>query len=156
MKERKALWGAAICLAAFILAGAFWAVDPVRKSLRWAQRLKLSQVERIELLVLPSGEQERYRLLDRSACAAAVSLINNSRGRYVSRPESLCGGSACLYITLKDGSVHRVSNIGNAYLVIDGDTYSAGYRWLASWERLEPELWTGNSQAPEDFDWGKT
>ena len=79
-----------------------------------------------------------------------MELINGSKGRYVSNPESLAGGSIVFYITLKDGTVHHVGNNGNTYLRIDEDNYDAGYRWLSgSWKEYE----RGNAKIPDNFEY---
>ena len=49
------------------------------------------------------------------------------------------GGSTFLYLILADGSAHEVGNMGNTYLVIDGDYFEADYSWLSSWDSIIPE-----------------
>ena len=38
--------------------------------------------------------------------------------------EEMDGGSTFLYLILADGSAHEVGNMGNTYLVIDGDYFA--------------------------------
>ncbi len=117
-----------------------------RDTMRWAKNLSVSQVDRIELLVLPSNENQRYRLFTADEFEDVVKLINKSRGSNIYNPEIITGGIASLYVTTKDGLRHTVSNNANKYLLIDGDNYEAGYSWLTSWEYTK-----GNAPLPEDF-----
>jgi hypothetical protein len=95
---------------------------------------------------MPSKENERYRKYDRSEFPAIVSLVNDSRGRYVSSPEELVGGGVIFYITTKGGVHHTYGNNANFYLVIDGESYRADYGWLSSWEYDK-----GNMPLPDGF-----
>lgn len=117
-----------------------------RPAMKWAESLKVNDISKIELIVTPSSKQEQYRLFEEREFAGIVDLINESRGRYVSNPESLAGGAMTFYITLKDGGTHRVGNNGNTYLTIDDDNYDAGYQWLSTrWK----EYRRGNAMVPE-------
>lgn len=121
-----------------------------RPTMKWARNLKADDISKIELIVMPSLENERYQLFEEGDFADIVELLNESRGRYISNPESLAGGAMTFYITLKDGTIHKVGNNGNAYLYIDGDNYDAGYRWLSTrWEAYK----RGNEKAPEKFEY---
>ena len=75
-----------------------------------------------------------------------VTILNESRGRYIARPRELSGGASTLYITTADGVRHTVSNEGNVYLRIDGAAYKPGYFWLSAWPYTE-----GNAPLPEGF-----
>lgn len=48
-----------------------------------------------------------------------------------------------LTVTMKDGSVHTVANNANTYLVIDGESFDAGYDWLSGWD------YRGDALAPD-------
>ena len=61
--------------------------------------------------------------------------------------EEMDGGSTFLYLILADGSAHEVGNMGNTYLVIDGDYFEADYSWLSSWDSIIPE---GEGPLPEE------
>lgn len=100
---------------------------------------------------MPSAENERYRRLDESEFPIIAALIRESRGRYLAEPEDLAGGSISLYITMRDGSAHTVINSGNTYLMIDGEHYLAGYRWLSKWDDVQYGLNKGNISLPEGF-----
>ena len=139
------LAGALLMTAALLVPG--WLS---RGTLRWARGLSEEQIAKAELVVMPSKEGEQYRLLKEEEFAAVAALLRESRGSYRPHPESLCGGAATLYITLRDGSVHKVTNSANSCLIIDGDAYSASFHWLASWgERCGLER--GDSKVPEGF-----
>ena len=146
-KKNKLLTGI-ISIAVIGIAGTLFLTQSSssRDTMRWAKNLSVSQVERIELLMLPSNENQRYRLFTADEFEDVVTLINKSRGSYIYNPEIISGGMASLYVTTKDGFRHTVSNNANKYLQIDGDSYKAGYNWLSSWEYTK-----GNAPLPEDF-----
>jgi beta-lactamase regulating signal transducer with metallopeptidase domain len=50
------------------------------------------------------------------------------------------------YVTTRDGKTHTLGNNANTYLVIDGDSYNADYKWLSSWGYDR-----GNASLPEGF-----
>ena len=146
-KKRKFLIGAFSIIIIGIVSMLFLSQSSSsRDSMKWAKSLSVSNVERIELVVMPSAEDERYRLFDAGEFEAVVTLINQSRGNYLKNPEMLNGGMTSFYVTTKDGLRHTVTNIGNAQLFIDGDYYNAGYQWLSSWNYTG-----GNAPLPEDF-----
>lgn len=139
-----------VMLAALVAVAAIFiafASNPQRTSMEWAKKLRVEDVSSIELVTLPSGENERYRLFDRAEFSAVVALANKSRGRYLPNPEPLLGGSVIYYITTTDGIRHEFGN--NGYLFIDGDSYDAGQHWLSSWGNVK-----GNAPLPETFLFG--
>lgn len=137
---------AALLLACLLLFAGF----PRRDTMRWARELTPAQVEKVELVVMPSNEEKRYRLFEQEEIPEVVALVNQSRGRYIASPEPLAGMGIILYITTSDGVRHPVSNVGHQYLVIDGESYEAGYRWLSQWE-TEYGWNRGSQKVPEDF-----
>ena len=66
--------------------------------------LRIEDVEKIELIVQPSDENERYKLLSQEEMDIAVKLINKSHGKYVEEPEPVTGLSRQLIVTMTDGS----------------------------------------------------
>lgn len=114
----------------------------------WTKSLRAEDIQSIELIVQPSLDQERYKKYDPGEFPEIVELVNQSRGSLVKNPEELNGSAQTFYITTKDGVVHRFSNIGNVYLMIDGDAFEAGYEWLSMWD------YKGNSAVPDSF-WEK-
>lgn len=130
-----------VCLTCF-------AYDKPDESLQWAQKLQVEDVARIELVALPQDADKQYKLLGEEEIGRAVELINQSRGRRLSRHEALAGGGITFYVTTADGVTHTVANEGNAYLAIDGAYFDAGYDWLAGWEADWGE---GNAALPEGF-----
>lgn len=77
-----------------------------------------------------------------------VELLGHSRGKTVRNAESLNGQSIWFYLTLTDGTRHEVGNMGNTYLVIDGDYYDAPYGWLSTWNEA---YGVGDSQLPDGY-----
>ncbi|SNS47639.1 Signal transducer regulating beta-lactamase production, contains metallopeptidase domain [Anaerovirgula multivorans] len=147
--KKPALWVMLAALVAVATIFIAFASNPQRTSMEWAKTLRVEDVEKIELVVMPSSENERYRLFDRSEFSDVVALVNKSRGGYLPIPESLAGGSIMYYITTTDGVRHEFGNNGNTYLMIDGDSYDAGYNWLSSWGNVK-----GNAPLPETFLFG--
>ncbi|MBC5580585.1 M56 family metallopeptidase [Anaerofilum sp. BX8] len=142
--RRPAFWVMLAAAAAVAALAAGLVLDPAVRPepLRWAQNLEAAQVERIELTVMPSSPEERYHLFTEAELPGVVEHIRQSRGRLVKDPESIAGGGMTLTVTMKDGSVHTVGNNANTYLVIDGESFDAGYDWLAGWDYL------GDAAAP--------
>lgn len=120
-----------------------------RDTMNWANELSVVDITKIELVVMPSVENERYKLFAENEYEEIVKLLNNCKGRYVSSPESISGGGSTLYITLADGTTHSITNNGNVYLVIDGDNYSVSDSWLSAWD--ECGLDRGNAKIPDNF-----
>lgn len=120
-----------------------------RATMKWTNELEVADVTKIELVVMPSAENERYMLFEEGDFAKIVNLLNSCKGRYVADPESISGGGSTLYITLADGTIHTVSNNGNVYLVIDGDNYSVSDSWLSAWD--ECGLNRGSAKMPDNF-----
>ena len=116
------------------------------ETMKWARKLSPEDVSCIELVIFPQDMDKQYKILSDEELKDAVVLINESKGRYLANPEDMCGGAISLYLHMKDGSEHTVTNIGNVYLSIDGDHYAAGYGWLSSWPYKE-----GDSPLPYDF-----
>lgn len=117
-----------------------------RDSMKWAKNLSVEDVSCIEMVIFPQDMNKQYKVFSDEEIATAVTLINESRGRYLKNPEATAGGAITLYLRIKDGSEHTVSNIGNLYLEIDGDHFDAGYRWLSSWDYTE-----GDEPLPYNF-----
>lgn len=147
--KKPAFWvmlAALVAVAVIIIA---FASNPQRTSMEWAKTLGVEDVEKIELVVMHRSENERYRLFNRSEFSDVVTLVNKSRGGYLPNPESIAGGGVTYYITTTDGVRHEFGNNGNTYLMIDGDSYDAGYTWLSSWGNVK-----GNAPLPETFLFG--
>ena len=126
----------------------FFAYDQPDESLQWAKKLQAEDITRLELVVMPQDTDKQYKLLNEEETGRAVELINQSRGRRLSRHEALAGGCITFYVTTADGVTHTIANEGNTYLTIDGAYFDAGYDWLAGWESDWGE---GNAALPEGF-----
>lgn len=150
MNYKKPTFGVILTALAVVAALiAVFALNPQRDTMQWAKNLRVEDVEKIELISESSAEKERYRLFTSSEFPNIVALVNESHGTYLPNPEPLSGGYTALYITTKDGVRHTFANNGNAYLVIDGESYDSGYDWLSSWEYKK-----GNSFLPATFSTG--
>ena len=143
--KKPAFWVVAASLAVCLAASVCFLTDPERnETLRWAQTLRAEDVVSVELTVMPQAPERQYRTFSAEEIPEAVALLNESRGRRAAHPEELAGGSITLYVTTADGVRHTVSNEGNTYLRIDGDTYKPGYDWLSAWPYTQ-----GNTALPE-------
>ena len=116
------------------------------ENIQWALNLKAGDIEGIEAVCMPSGENERYKDYEKADFARIVEIVNSAKGKKVDNPEEITGGALTFYITMLDGTRHTFSNNGNVYLVIDGVTFKAAYGWLSSWgdEKL-------NNKIPDNF-----
>ncbi|WP_130868371.1 M56 family metallopeptidase [Intestinimonas massiliensis (ex Afouda et al. 2020)] len=147
--RRPTFWlvlaAAAVCIAAAVC----FLTDPARHpTLEWAQNLTADQVASVDLVVMPQSKDRQYKQLSPEEIPEVVELLNQSSGRLVKNPETLNGQSIMLYLTLTDGSRHEVVNMGNVYLMIDGDSYDAPYDWLVTWEDV---YGAGDSPLPEGY-----
>ena len=116
--------------------------------MKWAKNLRVDDVVRVELTIMPQVTDKQYKDFNADEIAQAVALINKSSGRYISEPEPLNGSTMTLYITTADGVQHTVTNNGNIYLRIDGDTYRSTH---ITWPYTE-----GDSPLPDSFQVGDT
>ena len=137
-----------LLICSVTVALTFFAYDRPDESLQWANNLQAEDISRLELVVMPQDTDKQYKLLNEEEIRRAVELINQSRGRRLSRHEALAGGGITFYVTTTDGVTHTVANEGNTYLTIDGSYFDAGYDWLAGWESDWGE---GNAALPEGF-----
>ena len=141
--KKPAFWVVAASVAVCVVVAVCFLTNPERATMKWAKSLRVEDVARIELFVMPQAIDKQYRDLDAEEIAEAVALINKSSGRYVRSAELLDGGSTTLYVTTTDGVRHAVVNNGNVYLHIDGDAYR---NFHIAWPYIE-----GNAPLPEDF-----
>ena len=141
--KKPAFWVVAASVIVCIVVAVCFLTNPERATMKWAKSLRVEDVARIELFVMPQAIDKQYRDLDAEEIAEAVALINKSSGRYVRSAELLDGGSTTLYVTTTDGVRHTVVNDGNVYLHIDGDAYR---NFHIAWPYIE-----GNAPLPEDF-----
>ena len=141
--KKPAFWAVAASVAVCVVVAVCFLTNPERATMKWAKSLRVEDVARIELFVMPQAIDKQYKDLDTEEIAEAVARINKSRGWYVRSAEPLDGGSTALYVTTTDGVRHTVVNNGNVYLCIDGDAYR---NFHITWPYTE-----GNAPLPEDF-----
>ena len=141
--KKPAFWVVAASVIVCIVVAVCFLTNPERATMKWAKSLRVEDVARIELHVMPQAIDKQYKDLDTEEIAEAVALINKSGVRYVRSMEPLDGGSTALYVTTTDGVRHTVVNNGNVYLCIDGDAYR---NFHITWPYTE-----GNAPLPEDF-----
>ena len=141
--KKPAFWVVAVSVAVCVVVAVCFLTNPERATMKWAKSLRVEDVARIELHVMPQAIDKQYKDLDTEEIAEAVALINKSGGRYVRSMEPLDGGSTALYVTTTDGVRHTVVNNGNVYLCIDGDAYR---NFHIAWPYIK-----GNAPTPEGF-----
>ena len=146
--KKPAFWVVAASVAVCVVVAVCFLTNPERATMKWAKSLRVEDVARIELHVMPQAIDKQYKDLDTEEIAEAVARINKSGGWYVRSMEPLDGGSTALYVTTTDGVRHTVVNNGNVYLCIDGDAYR---NFHIAWPYIE-----GDSPLPDSFQVGDT
>ncbi len=145
--QKPALW--AVILAAILLVtvgfGLLSSPQSPRETLRWMQTLREDKVEKVELEVLSAEESQQYRLFTAQEIPGIIQLLRAGNGDYTTQTEDFAGSIQTLYITMKNGERHTVSNRGNRYLTIDEEDYTAPYDWLSRWH------YQGNAPLPAGF-----
>lgn len=148
--QKPAFWIVLAAAAACGVAAVCFLTNPAekRETLTWARELSAEEVAAADLVVFSQTTEKPYKNLSGDEISAMTALVNQSRGSYVAEPEDLDGVGIFFYLTMKDGSVHKIGNIGNVYLYIDGDYYEAEYEWLSSWD---DQFGEGSGPLPEGY-----
>ena len=146
--KKPAFWVVAASVAVCVVVAVCFLTNPEHETMKWAKNLRVDDVVRVELTIMPQATDKQYKDFNADEIAEAVALINKSSGRYVRSMEPLTGGSTELYVTTTDGVRHTVVNNGNVYLCIDGDAYRNFY---VTWPYTE-----GDSPLPDSFQVGDT
>ena len=141
--KKPAFWVVAASVAVCVVVAVCFLTNPEHETMKWAKNLRVDDVVRVELTIMPQATDKQYKDFNADEIAEAVALINKSGGRYVRSMEPLDGGSTALYVTTTDGVRHTVVNNGNVYLCIDGDAYR---NFHIAWPYIE-----GNAPTPEGF-----
>ena len=146
--KKPAFWVVAASVTVCVVVAVCFLTNPEHETMKWAKNLRVDDVVRVELTIMPQATNKQYKDFNADEIAEAVALINKSSGRYISEPESLNGSTMTLYITTADGVQHTVTNNGNIYIRIDGDTYRSTH---ITWPYTE-----GDSPLPDSFQVGDT
>lgn len=147
--KKPAIWVVLLAVVACVVLAVCLLTNPNKhETMDWAQNLSDDDIASADLVVYPQTEDKQFKQLSEAELTDMVALINQSKGKYQAEYEQLSGGSVFFYITMKDGTSHSIGNIGNTYLVIDGDYYEADYNWLVTWYTLFGE---GNSSIPDQY-----
>lgn len=148
--RKPAFWIIVTAMVACAVVAVCFLTDPAqrRDTLVWAQELSADDIKSADLVVLPQTSDKQFKSLSEEEIASMVALINKSEGKYVAEYEELDGGAITFYITMQDGSTHKVQNIGNVYLVIDQDYYEPKHDWPHTWDDVFRE---GNAPLPEGY-----
>ena len=144
--KKPAFWVVAASVAVCVVVAVCFLTNPEHETMKWAKNLRVDDVVRVELTIMPQATDKQYKDFNADEIAEAVALINKSSGRYISEPESLSGSTMTLYITTADGVQHTVTNNGNTYIRIDGDTYRSTH---ITWPYT-----VGDSPLPDSFQVG--
>lgn len=148
--RKPAFWIIAVAMVTCAVVAVCFLTDPAqrRDTLAWAQELSADDIKSADLVVFPKANDKQFKSLSEEEIAAMVALINKSEGKYVAEYEELNGGAITFYITMQDGSTHKVQNMGNVYLVIDQDYYEPKHDWPHTWDDVFKE---GNAPLPEGY-----
>lgn len=148
--KKPAVWVVLVAVVACVVLAVCLLTNPsqTRDTMKWAQSLSVEDVASADLVVYPQAADKQFKQLSAEELSEMVTLINESKGKYRIEHEELAGGGISFYITMKDGTSHSVENIGNTYLVIDGEYYEASYNWLNGWSKRFGE---GNTRIPDQY-----
>lgn len=148
--KKPAVWVVLVAVVACVVLAVCLLTNPsqTRDTMKWAQSLSVEDVASADLVVYPQAADKQFKQLSAEELSEMVALINESKGKYRIEHEELAGGGISFYITMKDGTSHSVENIGNTYLVIDGEYYEASYNWLNGWSKRFGE---GNTRIPDQY-----
>ena len=148
--KKPAVWVVLVAVVACVVLAVCLLTNPsqTRDTMKWAQNLSVEDVASADLVVYPQAADKQFKQLSAEELSEMVALINESKGKYRIEHEELAGGGISFYITMKDGTSHSVENIGNTYLVIDGEYYEASYNWLNGWSKRFGE---GNTRIPDQY-----
>ena len=148
--KKPAVWVVLVAVVACVVLAVCLLTNPsqTRDTMKWAQSLSVEDVASADLVVYPQTADKQFKQLSAEELSEMVALINESKGKYRIEHEELAGGGISFYITMKDGTSHSVENIGNTYLVIDGEYYEASYNWLNGWSKRFGE---GNTRIPDQY-----
>lgn len=153
--RKPAFWIIIAAVIACVVVAICFLTDPAQKrdTLVWAQELSADDILSADLIVYAGTPDRCFKNLSEEEIAAMVTLINQSKGKYLTEHEDTNGGSIFFYITMRDGTTHSVGNIGNLYLNIDEDYYDAKYNWLITWD---DDFGEGNAPLPEGYFSGQS
>ena len=148
--KKPAVWVVLVAVVACVVLAVCLLTNPsqTRDTMKWAQSLSVEDVASADLVVYPQAADKQFKQLSAEELSEMVALINESKGKYRIEHEELAGGGISFYITMKDGTSHSVENIGNTYLVIDGEYYEVSYNWLNGWSKRFGE---GNTRIPDQY-----
>ena len=148
--KKPAVWVVLVAVVACAVLAVCLLTNPsqTRDTMKWAQSLSVEDVASADLVVYPQAADKQFKQLPAEELSEMVALINESKGKYRIEHEELAGGGISFYITMKDGTSHSVENIGNTYLVIDGEYYEVSYNWLNGWSKRFGE---GNTRIPDQY-----
>ena len=121
-----------------------------QNSMYMAQNLSESEIEKIELVTYPNHYDNSYALITEFGYGDIISLINQSNGKQVEKPELMEGAGQYFYITKNDGTILTVGNVGNTYLQINNDYFEADYDWLNKFSKF-----VGHEPVPKNFHYGE-
>lgn len=130
--KKPAVWVVLVAVVACVVLAVCLLTNPsqTRDTMKWAQSLSVEDVASADLVAYPQTADKQFKQLSAEELSEMVALINESKGKYRIEHEELAGGGISFYITMKDGTSHSVENIGNTYLVIDGEYY----KFFAIWQ----------------------
>lgn len=128
---RKFVWICVVLAVVLSLAGCFGAAEPVT-GMAWLRKLDAEDVASVRFTL---GENPiAYTDYAPEEFGALVELLKSCDGvaDEENNRRSTQGGWKYFYVTMTDGTVHRLINWGT-YVTIDGEAFADCGEWLAQW-----------------------
>ena len=81
--KKPAFWIVAASAIVCIAVAVCFLTNPEHETMKWAKNLRVDDVVRVELTIMPQVTDKQYKDFNADEIAQAVALINKSGGRYV-------------------------------------------------------------------------
>lgn len=121
-------------------------IKPI-KVVWWSHTVEVEDIEKIEIVCMPSLENERYKLIDSNHYEDYIDKLHGIYGIYSIYERSLNGISTTYYFTMKDGSRHKIF-CDDKKIWVDNMPFITVQHVLKQWPSEN-----GNSILPENFSY---
>ena len=79
--KKPAFWVVAASVAVCVVVAVCFLTNPEHETMKWAKNLRVDDVVRVELTIMPQATDKQYKDFNADEIAEAVALINKSSGR---------------------------------------------------------------------------
>ena len=121
-------------------------IKPI-KVLWWAHTVEVEEIQKIEMICMPSLENEQYKLIDESFHENYINKLHKTSGIYSIHGRTLVGAVSTYYFTMKDGTRHKICCDGEK-IWIDNMPFITVQTIRDEWAYEQ-----GNQMIPENFDY---